>query len=163
MIPNFWQLATTSVQKKYNNFHLEYWFLSKNLTNFVSLPWKFDNPYYHMRDVSTFYSFMMWACPRPLKNRPGSYYFFIYSQMRRKLGRRGQIILVYIWTKKTRLKLIPTIWSSTHTLTKKPQTLRGCSLTTLTRVHRWYRSGKQFLSPSTQTRASISTYFIFCL
>ena len=27
---------------KYNNFLLEYWFLGKNLSNFVSLPWKLD-------------------------------------------------------------------------------------------------------------------------
>ena len=32
---------------EYNNFLWGYWFLAKNLTNFVFLPWKLDNPYYH--------------------------------------------------------------------------------------------------------------------
>ena len=32
---------------KYNNLLSGYWFLAKNLTNFVFLTWKLDNPYYH--------------------------------------------------------------------------------------------------------------------
>ena len=32
---------------KYNNFLSGHWFLAQNLTNFVFLPWKLDNQYYH--------------------------------------------------------------------------------------------------------------------
>ena len=41
---------------KYNNFPWGYWFLAKNLSDFLSLFWKLDNPYYHN-----------WAWPRPSK------------------------------------------------------------------------------------------------
>ena len=43
---------------KYNNFLAECWFLTKNVSNFVSLPLKLDNPYYHQ-----------WACLRTLFSR----------------------------------------------------------------------------------------------
>ena len=36
-----------SVHKKTYIFPLEYWYSAKNLSNFVSLSWKLDNPYYH--------------------------------------------------------------------------------------------------------------------
>ena len=38
---------------KYNNFLLVYWFLCKNLSNFVYLPWKLNNP----NNSTTRYSF----------------------------------------------------------------------------------------------------------
>ena len=40
---NYAQFLTTSTQSqftKYNNFHWGYWYLAKNVSNFVSLTWK---------------------------------------------------------------------------------------------------------------------------
>ena len=48
VMPNFWWLELRQF-KKYNNFLWRYWFLVKNLSDFVSLHWKLDNPYYHDR------------------------------------------------------------------------------------------------------------------
>ena len=42
IMPNFWQLVTTPILKFNNS-----WFLAKNLSNFVSLPWKLHNWYCH--------------------------------------------------------------------------------------------------------------------
>ena len=39
---------------KFNNFLLVCWFLDKNLSNFVSPAWKFDNPHYHNDEVAFF-------------------------------------------------------------------------------------------------------------
>ena len=36
---------------KFKNFLWVCWFLCKNLSNFVSLPWKFHNPYCHILDT----------------------------------------------------------------------------------------------------------------
>ena len=38
---------------KFKNFLWVCWFLCKNLSNFVSLPWKFYNPYCHNVDVNS--------------------------------------------------------------------------------------------------------------
>ena len=49
MMPNFWQFTTTLILK-IQSFHLWFdysWFLAKNLSNFVSLPWKLHNRYCH--------------------------------------------------------------------------------------------------------------------
>ena len=46
MMPNFWQHTSTSVHKmQYLPFGIL--IFSQNISNFVSLPWKLDNPYYH--------------------------------------------------------------------------------------------------------------------
>ena len=37
---------------KFKNFLWGCWFLCKNLSNFVSLPWKFHNPYCHKYHIS---------------------------------------------------------------------------------------------------------------
>ena len=47
MMPNFRQVATTTIQKKIKNFLKVSWFSGKNLINFVTLAGKLDNPYYH--------------------------------------------------------------------------------------------------------------------
>ena len=44
----FWQLA---INPKLNNFLWVCWFLSKNLSNFVSPIWKLQNPYCHTLHV----------------------------------------------------------------------------------------------------------------
>ena len=36
------------------NFLWGSWFLAQNLSNFVSLPWKLNNPYYHSTPISNF-------------------------------------------------------------------------------------------------------------
>ena len=51
-------LATLCQLTKYKNFLFEYWFLAQNLSNFVSLPWKLDNPYYHTMCIA---SQQMWV------------------------------------------------------------------------------------------------------
>ena len=46
-MPNFWQLAITPILKiQYISFDYS-WFLAKNLSNLVSLPWKLHNRYCH--------------------------------------------------------------------------------------------------------------------
>ena len=47
MMLNLWEHTTIHQFTKYNTFLLEYWFLAKNLSKFVSLPWKLVNPSYH--------------------------------------------------------------------------------------------------------------------
>ena len=50
MMPHFWRLATTPILK-IQKISFDYsWFLAKNLSNFVSLPWKLHNQYCHNRD-----------------------------------------------------------------------------------------------------------------
>ena len=43
-MPNFWQLATTPISNSIISFDYS-WFLAKNISNFVSLPWKLHNRY----------------------------------------------------------------------------------------------------------------------
>ena len=45
---------------KYNNFLLECWFLTKNLSNVISLIWKLDNPYYHKCKLTYAVSICAW-------------------------------------------------------------------------------------------------------
>ena len=42
----FWQLAIIQISK-FNNFLWVYWFLGKNISNFVSPVWTLHNPYCH--------------------------------------------------------------------------------------------------------------------
>ena len=47
----FWHFFNSSALRlltKHNNFLWVFWFLAKNLSNFVSLPGKIDNTYYHI-------------------------------------------------------------------------------------------------------------------
>ena len=44
MMPYFWQLT---INPKFNHFLKVWWFLGKNLPNFVSPIWKLHNPYCH--------------------------------------------------------------------------------------------------------------------
>ena len=41
---------------RHNDYLWRYWFLATNISNFVSLPWKLDNPYYHGRSPLCPYS-----------------------------------------------------------------------------------------------------------
>ena len=51
MMLNFWRLDPIFFTK-YNNFIGACWFLTNNLSDFVSLPWKLNNPYCHRLLVS---------------------------------------------------------------------------------------------------------------
>ena len=48
--PIFDNSPTAHQFPKYNTFLLEHLFLAKKLSNFVSLSWKLDNPYYHITE-----------------------------------------------------------------------------------------------------------------
>ena len=48
-MPNFWQLATLSIHKMQHN-TLRIFIFDWKVSNFVSLPWKLINPYYHSLD-----------------------------------------------------------------------------------------------------------------
>ena len=48
---HFWDTLYLKCQlTKYNNFLWGYFFLAKSLSNFVSLPWKLNNPHHHIED-----------------------------------------------------------------------------------------------------------------
>ena len=47
MMSNFWQLAITPILKIWDFDLNAVDFLAKNLSDFVSLPWKLDNLYWH--------------------------------------------------------------------------------------------------------------------
>ena len=49
----FWQLGKIH-STKCNNLLRECWFLAKNLANFISFPWKLDNPNFHCESVKDF-------------------------------------------------------------------------------------------------------------
>ena len=47
--------STLCLFTKYNIFLGVSWFLAKNLSNFVSLPWKLDNPYCHKLYIASIF------------------------------------------------------------------------------------------------------------
>ena len=59
MMPNFWQLPITPILKTWQ-FHLNSWFLAKNLSNFVSIPWKLHNRYCHNGRKFTLFNMQPW-------------------------------------------------------------------------------------------------------
>ena len=86
MMPRFWHLA---IYSNYQNLGISFdysWFLAKNLSNFVSLPWKLHNWYCHTHNTENKqkknisnppppgspspYKFLrnIWIVPKPLQN-----------------------------------------------------------------------------------------------
>ena len=93
MMPNFGD-STLCLLTKYNIFLKVSWFLAKNLLNFVSLPWKLENPYCHTVQGRRNWGCQGWA-RGPFASHPifGRYKSFISpsSELLLLLGTTGPL------------------------------------------------------------------------
>ena len=87
---------------KYNTILLEYWFLvKKNLSNFVFLPRKLDNPYYHIGHTP-----MLLTCTRRLFAKLPSFGISEVSQIWSQMSLMLQIIQISL------IASTPKLWLS---------------------------------------------------